>query len=241
MLVYDITNEKSFENIRNWVRNIEEVISLFTYWIIKDAISSSKSSWNLIASEALPFFWIHVLKGAWKINWMKTRNTFWNALVNSSLLCWDTRASRGDCSPSSHEGTEKLMFSWHNKWSKSCRYAGHAPGCWDEGLEGACKSVEDAWHSMLSPWCAPHLFDNICLKRPKPKSFDLFLSQHASPDVEKMILGNKCDANDKRQVSREQGEKVSAVALMYFSLDFLEHKTYICYGLYASLVPQWCS
>lgn len=26
MLVYDITNEKSFENIRNWVRNIEEVI-----------------------------------------------------------------------------------------------------------------------------------------------------------------------------------------------------------------------
>ena len=26
MLVYDITNEKSFDNIRNWLRNIEEVI-----------------------------------------------------------------------------------------------------------------------------------------------------------------------------------------------------------------------
>lgn len=25
MLVYDITNEKSFDNIRNWIRNIEEV------------------------------------------------------------------------------------------------------------------------------------------------------------------------------------------------------------------------
>ena len=25
MLVYDITNQKSFENIRNWIRNIEEV------------------------------------------------------------------------------------------------------------------------------------------------------------------------------------------------------------------------
>ena len=25
MLVYDITSEKSFENIRNWIRNIEEV------------------------------------------------------------------------------------------------------------------------------------------------------------------------------------------------------------------------
>ena len=27
MLVYDITNEKSFDNIRNWIRNIEEVSS----------------------------------------------------------------------------------------------------------------------------------------------------------------------------------------------------------------------
>lgn len=26
MLVYDITNEKSFDNIKNWIRNIEEVI-----------------------------------------------------------------------------------------------------------------------------------------------------------------------------------------------------------------------
>ena len=25
LLVYDITNEKSFDNIRNWIRNIEEV------------------------------------------------------------------------------------------------------------------------------------------------------------------------------------------------------------------------
>uniref|UniRef100_A0A2K5R775 small monomeric GTPase n=1 Tax=Cebus imitator TaxID=2715852 RepID=A0A2K5R775_CEBIM len=28
MLVYDITNEKSFDNIRNWIRNIEEVLSV---------------------------------------------------------------------------------------------------------------------------------------------------------------------------------------------------------------------
>ncbi|XP_042300215.1 ras-related protein Rab-8A-like [Sceloporus undulatus] len=34
------------------------------------------------------------------------------------------------------------------------------------------------------------------------------IEEHASPDVEKMILGNKCDMNHKRQVSREQGEKV---------------------------------
>lgn len=29
MLVYDITNEKSFDNIKNWIRNIEEVSALF--------------------------------------------------------------------------------------------------------------------------------------------------------------------------------------------------------------------
>lgn len=30
MLVYDVTNERSFENIKNWIRNIEEV-KLFVY------------------------------------------------------------------------------------------------------------------------------------------------------------------------------------------------------------------
>lgn len=34
--------------------------------------------------------------------------------------------------------------------------------------------------------------------------------QHASSDVERMVLGNKCDMNDKRQVSKERGEKVRA-------------------------------
>jgi hypothetical protein len=30
--------------------------------------------------------------------------------------------------------------------------------------------------------------------------------------VEKMILGNKCDVNNKRQVSKERGEKVGVAA-----------------------------
>lgn len=30
MLVYDICNEKSFENIKNWIRNIEEVSFKFS-------------------------------------------------------------------------------------------------------------------------------------------------------------------------------------------------------------------
>lgn len=39
----------------------------------------------------------------------------------------------------------------------------------------------------------------------------LLLIQHASSDVEKMVLGNKCDINDKRQVSKDRGEKVRSL------------------------------
>lgn len=35
------------------------------------------------------------------------------------------------------------------------------------------------------------------------------LFQHANEDVEKMILGNKCDMEEKRVVSKERGEAVS--------------------------------
>jgi GTPase SAR1 family protein len=37
-------------------------------------------------------------------------------------------------------------------------------------------------------------FDNI-------KNWIRNIEEHASADVEKMILGNKCDMNDRRQVS----------------------------------------
>lgn len=35
------------------------------------------------------------------------------------------------------------------------------------------------------------------------------IDEHANEDVEKMILGNKCDMEDKRAVSREQGESIA--------------------------------
>jgi hypothetical protein len=38
---------------------------------------------------------------------------------------------------------------------------------------------------------------------------DLCAFQHANEDVEKMILGNKCDMEDKRQVATARGESVS--------------------------------
>lgn len=46
MLVYDITNEKSFDNIKNWIRNIEEVFNpefsnsyLYIYSFVNVALS----------------------------------------------------------------------------------------------------------------------------------------------------------------------------------------------------------
>lgn len=44
-----------------------------------------------------------------------------------------------------------------------------------------------------------------------PHSFPAFFFalQHANEDVEKMILGNKCDMADKRAVRKERGENVS--------------------------------
>ncbi|XP_064486785.1 ras-related protein Rab-10-like [Ornithodoros turicata] len=47
------------------------------------------------------------------------------------------------------------------------------------------------------------------------KSFDniakwlRYIDEHANEDVEKMILGNKCDMEDKRLVPRERGEAVA--------------------------------
>ncbi|XP_074249609.1 ras-related protein Rab-8B isoform X2 [Saimiri boliviensis] len=43
-------------------------------------------------------------------------------------------------------------------------------------------------------------------------------AMHASSDVERMILGNKCDMNDKRQVSKERGEKLA----IDYGIKFLE-------------------
>jgi len=57
-----------------------------------------------------------------------------------------------------------------------------------------------------------------------PKSFDNIakwlrnIDEHASEDVEKMLLGNKCDMADKRMVSKERGEQIARE----HSIRFLE-------------------
>merc|ERR1711953_481928 len=44
------------------------------------------------------------------------------------------------------------------------------------------------------------------------------IEEHASADVEKMILGNKCDMNDRRQVSKERGEELA----IEYGIKFME-------------------
>lgn len=44
------------------------------------------------------------------------------------------------------------------------------------------------------------------------------IEEHATSDVEKMILGNKCDMEDRRQVSKEQGHTLA----MENSMKFME-------------------
>jgi len=54
-------------------------------------------------------------------------------------------------------------------------------------------------------------FDNI-------KNWIRNIEEHASADVEKMILGNKCDMNDKRQVSKDRGEQLA----IEYGIKFME-------------------
>ena len=48
MLVYDITNEKSFDNIKNWIRNIEEVRVIVSYSL---HVMSLPPCWRTITKD----------------------------------------------------------------------------------------------------------------------------------------------------------------------------------------------
>lgn len=44
------------------------------------------------------------------------------------------------------------------------------------------------------------------------------IEENASADVEKMLLGNKCELNDKRQVTKERGEQLA----VEYGIKFME-------------------
>ena len=56
MLVYDITNEKSFENIQNWIRNIDEVsldVSIFLHADMR--MRATRGTFSYIFSSSCAF------------------------------------------------------------------------------------------------------------------------------------------------------------------------------------------
>lgn len=53
-------------------------------------------------------------------------------------------------------------------------------------------------------------FDNI-------KHWIRNVEEHASADVEKILLGNRCDLNDRRQVSKERGQELAIEYGMKFT------------------------
>ena len=47
MLVYDITNEKSFDNIKNWIRNIEGGFASEEVDHFADLQSTPRKTWSV--------------------------------------------------------------------------------------------------------------------------------------------------------------------------------------------------
>lgn len=54
--------------------------------------------------------------------------------------------------------------------------------------------------------------------------FEMITFQHASPDVDRMLIGNKCDCESRRQISRANGERVTKDS--NWNLDFYDVFTF---------------
>ena len=59
-----------------------------------------------------------------------------------------------------------------------------------------------------------YFFDNLFSLSPMFAPTDLLL-KHGPAEVEIMLLGNKCDWDDRRVVSTERGQMVSRLHILY--------------------------
>ncbi|XP_038561705.1 ras-related protein Rab-8B isoform X2 [Micropterus salmoides] len=77
---------------------------------------------------------------------------------------------------------------------------------WDTAGQERFRTITTAYYRgamgimLVYDICNEKSFENI-------KNWIRNIEEHASSDVEKMILGNKCDMTDRRQVSKDRGEK----------------------------------
>ncbi|CAL8261949.1 unnamed protein product [Merluccius merluccius] len=88
---------------------------------------------------------------------------------------------------------------------------------WDTAGQERFRTITTAYYRgamgimLVYDICNEKSFENI-------KNWIRNIEEHASSDVEKMILGNKCDISDRRQVSKERGEKLA----IDYGIKFLE-------------------
>ncbi|XP_067942545.1 ras-related protein Rab-8A-like [Watersipora subatra] len=88
---------------------------------------------------------------------------------------------------------------------------------WDTAGQERFRTITTAYYRgamgimLVYDITAEKSFENI-------KNWIRNIEEHASSDVEKMVLGNKCDMNDRRQVTKEQGEQLA----IEFGIKFME-------------------
>ncbi|XP_037539457.1 ras-related protein Rab-8B [Nematolebias whitei] len=88
---------------------------------------------------------------------------------------------------------------------------------WDTAGQERFRTITTAYYRgamgimLVYDICNEKSFDNI-------KNWIRNIEEHASSDIEKMILGNKCDMTDRRQVSKDRGEKLA----IDYGVKFLE-------------------
>ncbi|CAF1156076.1 unnamed protein product [Rotaria magnacalcarata] len=79
---------------------------------------------------------------------------------------------------------------------------------WDTAGQERFKTITTAYYRgamgimLVYDITSEKSFDNI-------KNWIRNIEEHASAEVERMLIGNKCDMHDKRQVSREKGENLA--------------------------------
>lgn len=62
------------------------------------------------------------------------------------------------------------------------------------------------------------------------------IEEHASSDVEKMILGNKCDISERRVVSKERGQQVIITASFTLHLPVFRISRHVVALLFLDLI-----
>ncbi|XP_030221264.1 ras-related protein Rab-8B isoform X1 [Gadus morhua] len=102
---------------------------------------------------------------------------------------------------------------------------------WDTAGQERFRTITTAYYRgamgimLVYDICNEKSFENI-------KNWIRNIEEHASSDVEKMILGNKCDISDRRQVSKDRGEKVSRITPLDPALVQVSNVTNVVFILY---------